>query len=415
MRFPALLAALFILGAIPPVAASTVNAWPQVGGDVRHSGANLSETTLSACSVRSLEVRWTVPIGRAPQGAPSFADGRLYVGSENGVLHVLDAKTGRTLWTKALGGRLATPVIDSGRVYALSGDDNAVGTLYALAANDGRELWRRSVNSNGHQSPTVGAGLVVVTSNRIYAFSAETGQPLWSYGDEFGVAYEAALVDGLVVAADDGKLVALTPGGAEVWWTEPASRVLGYRLRVSADRGVVYAGGFDGMLRAIAVRDGTTRWTAITYGEVFAPAVAAGLVYAQASTNFVFGIDQATGAVRWSYDTAEGAVPPGQSSNFPPAYTNGLLFVATGIVAPDRSSLDNFLLALDARTGSVLWRAGLGRERATQPTIAGGHVFIQTEARLLAYGLPAPKLSATRVVGAHWSFLPIAGLARPDC
>jgi outer membrane protein assembly factor BamB len=409
------LAALFILAIIPPVAAATGSGWPQVGGDVRHSGANLAETTLADCTVPSLEVRWTAPIGRAPQGAPSYADGRLYVGSATGVLSVHDAGSGRTLWSKALGGRLATPVVDGGRVYALSGDDTALGTLYALSASDGRELWRRSVNANGHQSPLVGAGLVVVTSNRIYGFSADTGQPLWSYGDEFGVAYEAALVDGLVVAADDGKLVALTPSGAEVWWTEPPSRVLGYRLRVSADRGVVYAGGFDGILRAVDVRDGTTRWSAVTYGEVFAPAVAAGMVYAQASTNYVFGIDQVSGAIRWSYDTASGMLPPGQSSNFPPSYANGLIFVSTGIVAADRSSLDNFLLALDAKTGALRWKAALGRERATQPTIAGGQVFIQTESRLIAYGLPAPKLPASRAFGAHWLFLPITGLARTGC
>jgi outer membrane protein assembly factor BamB len=256
---------------------------------------------------------------------------------------------------------------------------------------------------------------VVISSNRLYAFSMDTGQPLWSYGDEFGVAYEAALIDGLVVAADDGKLVALTPGGAEVWSAQPSSGILGYRLRVSADRGVVYTGGFDGMLRAIDVRDGSTRWTAITYGEVFAPAIAGGMVYAQASTNYAFGLDQASGAIRWSYDTAAGAVPPGQSSNFPPAYANGLVFVPTGIVAPDRASLENFLLALDAKTGALRWKAALGRERATQPTIAAGHIFIQTETRLLAYGLPAPQLPAARMVGSNWMFLPIAGLSRAGC
>lgn len=414
MRLPVALAAVLALAIVPPVAASTVSAWPQVGGDVRHSGANLLETAIDACSAPSLAVRWTAPIGRAPQGAPTFAGGRVFVGSATGVLHVLDPSDGRTIWTKSLGGRIATPVVEGGRIYVLTGDDATNGVLYALAASDGRELWRRAVNANGHQSPLVGAGVVVISSNRLYAFSAETGQPLWSYGDELGVAYEAALVNGLVVAADDGKLVALTLDGTEVWATQ-ASGPLGFRLRVSADEGVVYAGGFDGMLRAVNVRDGTIRWTTITYGEVFAPAVAAGLVYAQASTNYVFGIDQASGAIRWSYDTANGVTPPGQSSNFPPSYANGLLFVSTGIVASDRSSLDNFLLALDAKTGALRWKAPLGRERATQPTIAGGHIFIQTEGRLIAYGLPTPKLPATRLVGAHWTFVPVAGLARSGC
>ena len=97
-----------------------------------------------------------------------------------------------------------------------------------------------------------------------------------------------------------------------------------------------------------------------TYGEVFAPAIAAGLLFAQSSTNFVYGLNQADGGVLWKYDTTGGGVPPGQTSNFPPTYANGMVFVPTGIVGPDRTSLENYVLALDAKTGKVLWKERSG-------------------------------------------------------
>ncbi|MFN8534206.1 MAG: PQQ-binding-like beta-propeller repeat protein [Dehalococcoidia bacterium] len=415
MRLLALLAGVFALVIVSPVAAAGTAAWPQVGGDVRHSGANLLEREIGKCNAGTLGIRWSQPIGRAPQGAPSLAGGRVFVGSGDGFLHALDALTGKPIWSKPLGGRLATPVVDGTRVYALTGTDSSYGMLYALETGDGREVWRRSVNANGHQSPVVGNGQVVISSNRLYGFSVDTGQQIWTYGDDTGVAYEPAIVNGLVVAADDGKLVALAPSGQEVWWTTSNSGALGFRLRVSADGGTVYAGGFDGVIRAVNAGDGSAGWTALTFGEVFAPAIAAGMLFAQASTNFVYGIDQANGAIRWKVDTTNGAVPPGQSSNFPPTYANGMVFVPTGIVAPDRTSLENFIVALDAKTGAQLWKASLGRERATQPTVGGGLIFVQTEARLIAYGLTAPAPGPMRIVGPNWLFVPIAGNVRPAC
>ena len=149
----ALLAGLFAPARTPLAAAIR----PQVGGDVRHSGANLLERTVDKCNAENLSVRWSqadrpIAAGRADGGRwPRLRRKR------RRVLHVLDATTGKLIWSKPLGGRLATPVVEDGRLYVLTGTDGSFGNLYALAAGDGRELWRQ-VNANGHQSPVVGYG-----------------------------------------------------------------------------------------------------------------------------------------------------------------------------------------------------------------------------------------------------------------
>jgi outer membrane protein assembly factor BamB len=411
-----LVAVLFGLAIVPPVAAAGGATWPQVGGDVRHSGANLLEREIGKCNADSLELRWQQALPRAPQGAPTVVDGRVYTGTESGWLYALDAGTGKVIWSKPIGGRIATPVVEGDRIYVVAGTNSSAGSVSALAVSDGRDIWRSPVNANGHQSPVVGAGLVVISSNRLYAFDQASGRYLWQHGDEFGVAYEPAIVDDLVIAADDGSLVALRPDGSTAWEVQSGVGYSGYRLRVSADGGVVYAGGFEGLVRAFDTATGSQRWQARTYGEVFAPAIAGGLVFAQASTNFVYAIDQATGAFRWSHDTTDGGTPPRQTSNFPPTYANGMIFVSTGIVEASGASAENWLLGLDAKTGAKISKTSLGRERATQPTVAGGLVYVQTENRLLAFGLPPKSLVTNpRVVGRNWMFLPVTNLGRPPC
>ena len=207
----------------------------------------------------------------------------------------------------------------------------------------------------------------MISSNRLYAFSAETGQLLWRYGDEFGVAYEPALLNGLVIAADDGKLVALSPAGNEVCGPKRRMARLAIASRVSADGGVVYGGGFDGVIRAVDAGDGAFAGALSPMAKCSRrrsrPAFSR-----QSSTNFVYGLNQADGGVLWKYDTTGGGVPPGQTSNFPPTYANGMVFVPTGIVGPDRTSLENYVLALDAKTGKVLWKERSGAsEQPSRP------------------------------------------------
>ncbi len=125
--------------------------------------------------------------------------GAVYFGSSSDhKLYCLDAKTGQIRWTALTGGpiRLA-PTIANGRVYVGSDD----GSVYCFQASNGKLVWkrelapkpRRVLGSGKLISPWpvrtgvlidgsvayVGAGIFPAEGLFLYALDADTGEPLW--------------------------------------------------------------------------------------------------------------------------------------------------------------------------------------------------------------------------------------------
>jgi outer membrane protein assembly factor BamB len=117
------------------------------------------------------------------------ADGIVYVGSNDGNVYALDAKSGMTKWSVAAGGRISGSAAVVGGVVYMS--VQKIGLL-ALNTADGAELWRYGTNTFCGGSPVVVRGAVVFgTGNKraadtspsqtgpIVALNAADGQLLW--------------------------------------------------------------------------------------------------------------------------------------------------------------------------------------------------------------------------------------------
>jgi outer membrane protein assembly factor BamB len=108
-----------------------------------------------------------------------------------------------------------------------------------------------------------------------------------------------------------------------------------------------------GVRRSAAPTDLSLKWSFHTGGPIVSsPVVANGLVYIGSSDNFIYAIDARTGLLRWKFN-AHGDV------NSSPAASEGVVFAV---------SLDGNLYALDAATGSQKWSfATQGERRHTGP------------------------------------------------
>jgi outer membrane protein assembly factor BamB len=118
----------------------------------------------------------------------------------------LNAADGRVLWQRDLAVRPAIAAAD-GMVFA---SDLASGGLLAVDALTGKLLWKHTAREEYPSAPVVAGDAVYVGYlNSVQAFSARTGQPLWSYPTE-GLITRLAASSGTLYAAVD----AAGPGSA---------------------------------------------------------------------------------------------------------------------------------------------------------------------------------------------------------
>jgi glucose dehydrogenase len=109
------------------------------------------ESNVSAIDLESGDVLWETKL-ESPSHGPNglaVAEGRVY-GATNGGAFALDQKTGNELWLTQLNGPVdMAPGVNDGKVYVSTVPENtsaeyeagAVGTLWAMDAKTGKKMW----------------------------------------------------------------------------------------------------------------------------------------------------------------------------------------------------------------------------------------------------------------------------------
>lgn len=269
--------------------------------------------------------RWARHLGVAP-GAP-VADGELLVVVDrHNRVHALARDSGETRWTRETGpdlelrwGRegwdylLPAPAIHEGRIYAGSGD----GGLYVLEAADGRVVWTYRTDGRIRATPAVRDGVVYVGSGDGYfhAVDAASGDRRWRFRTE-GVALDGAdfgfdrtQVTGAASVTDeavyfgsrDARLYALErESGNELWRVEEPSAWVIATPAVTPDT-VYSARSSSANLRAVARDSGEERWLKTLDAPVFAsPVIVGDRLYAATGNGTVYAFDRASGREAWT-------------------------------------------------------------------------------------------------------------------
>ncbi len=158
------LAVLLTLATISPFGLNAAGSdWPQWRGADR---TDVSPETglLKTWPAAGPKRVWLFENAGSGYSGPAIANGKLFtLGTREGseVLLVLDANTGKELWTAKLGevldngwgnGPRGTPTVDGDRVYSLSGP----GNLVCVNVADGKILWQVSMSDLGGKKPNWG-------------------------------------------------------------------------------------------------------------------------------------------------------------------------------------------------------------------------------------------------------------------
>jgi len=242
--------------------------------------------------------RWVLPVGQAVGLGPAAVysspiispSGALYFSDEQGRLYSVNPASGAVNWHRALGsGTLSSPAVgDDGRIYIGSSD----GILRAFDA-DGSPVWAFQGQGQMSATPSIGDdGTIYIgtLSGALYAVNPN-GYLRWTYyappsiSSSVGIAQDGTLYFG----SYDGYLHAVRPNGTRKW-----THFVGYPVSASPTidaEGSVYFGTHSGYLRSLDP-GGSVRWSIYIGSKIHSSCAIGrtGTIYFGAYDNRVYAI-----------------------------------------------------------------------------------------------------------------------------
>ncbi|MCC6874667.1 MAG: PQQ-binding-like beta-propeller repeat protein [Sandaracinaceae bacterium] len=361
---------------------------------------------------RAVRVRWRVevapgfraalagtyvPVERAAAELDPAHD-RVYLGSSAGQLWALTG-AGARVYAYESGPIAARPTLDAMRdeLYVPTED----GVLHLLQASSGSLRWRCEVGGAVTQPAVLvgDAAYVVTDTDVVVAVDRSSGETLWRYRRDAPEGFYIAEHAGLALSADqrrlitgftDGVVVSLSPSDGSVQWErdttidlEPGADGTARFADVDATPvivgDVVYAASFAGGLHALELASGTVLWRDAEISGVtsLAPGPDGVLVIASADMGLAAIVPhESEREVLWRKRPPRGAV------GHPTLVGDLVLYGETQ---------GGFITASMA-TGEEIGRIEVGTGFTAPATVADGRGFILSNGGvLLAFALPGAR------------------------
>src|SRR3954468_15355371 len=396
-----------------PASRPAWNGWSPDLANTRFQPANVAR--LTPAQVPKLKLKWAFgfPAGVSANAQPTVVSDRVFVGSDNGYVYSIDAKTGCVYWSFETGSIIRNAITvgavrgnGDAKYAAFVGDGHA--NVFAINAQDGKLLWKTKVDDHFVARITAGTryydGKLIVPVSSSEEFSS--GNP----------GYSCCTSRGSVVALDANT-------GKQIWkaWVVPdepkpyKTMANGVVLYAPAGGAVWNSPTIDPVRRAVyfGTGDATTAPPAKT-------------------TDAIMAVDLDTGKYLWSFQATENDVfmggcngantseacpkpmgPDMDIGNSPILKTlpNGKRVLIAGTKSADIFALD------PDDNGKLLYRVhplglplnGNGRGRAS--IVWGG----AADDKLVYYGIGGAGLAAVQPATGEraWLFTPPAPAGAP--
>ena len=321
---------------------------------------------------------WSRKAGASIEFHPVLAEGVLYVGSDDGHVYALDAKTGAERWPAFDAGAEVqfASVVAGGLLVVATAD----GVLHAIETESGVERWR--------QENVADVGLAVDdtvyvsgTHDAAHGFDLATGQERWSWSAPAAVERLTVVDETAYITVAGGFLYAISlSDGSQAWPpVKTISDEAGFAL-VTPDTLVMSTiqtvGEPVGEISFIDRATGQVRWRYRTTSgrQITASAVRDGIVYAPTQGDGTYAFRIADGSQIWH------EVVPGDVGT-PASLAGDVLY--------EPSVEPNGIVALRASDGETLWTVPLEWTPGWL-VVSGGFIFYgDAGGQVNAYAEPA--------------------------
>lgn len=346
------------------------------------------------------EVLWTFHIGDIIESTAAVVDGTVYVGALDGLLYVIDAKTGKKRWTYQANDSIkASPAIHEGVIYF--GD--SAGVFHAVDSTTQEKRWQFTTDGEIISSANFSGNRVLFGSydGFLYCLNLQNGDLLWKFETE-------GYVHG-------------TPG---VWTRNKSARSPGDKAEGNTDNFVIVT-GCDSYLRVINIADGTQAQQVDMGAYIGAsPAILVDRIehsktrqvapqptshvhaYCGTYGNEVLGVNLTSGKILWRYEhpvrkfpffasaaITESVVIIGGRDKLVHAlspekgepqwtYTAKSRIESSPVIVGKRvffGTTRGVFIALDIATGELVWEFATGSPIVASPSVADGRIYIGTE------------------------------------
>jgi polyvinyl alcohol dehydrogenase (cytochrome) len=328
--------------AIPASLKGAWNGWSPSSDNSRFQPAEVAGLTLD--QVRRLKLKWAFGFegDTIVYSLPSVIGNNVFVGSNSGRVHALDARTGCTHWMFQAGDGVRTAIVLSGKTL-LFGDRS--GSFYSLGAESGRLFWKKKLDEHPAARLT---GAAVVNDGIAYVRIASTEET-------------SARRQQYACCSFRGSVVALrVSDGAQLWKTYMIAE--GARKAGTAASGAEEWGPSGAGVSSAPTLDSKRGLLYVTTGDNYSPP-------ATNSSDAVVALELKTGRIVWSRQTVPGDVFNGrcqQKDECPgPDYDFGSSIILERI--GDRDFLlagqkSGMVYALDPdNKGEIVWQVRVGK------------------------------------------------------
>jgi Ca-activated chloride channel family protein len=371
-------------------------ATPAVVDGMAFVGGGFGSHEFYAFDAASGKPAWALRLSDDGPTAAVVSEGRVIFNTESCTLFVVDAKTGKHVWSRWLGDPLMSqPAVHQGVVYmAYPASDGH--RLIALALKDGAKRFEVPIAGDIISAPVVEGDSVYLTTfdGTVYRHGLTDGALVWK--KQMQATSAPWIQDGEVHVAqrvDDGArrptegVRTMSKGGAaagNLKSAKPAPHLdaqvqdrSGYAAKQASDDTSV---GFGGGAPAIAkggmakanVGTGTVRGLWEYQGS--RPMKVSGKQMAATQGDVVRGIDAESGKVLWEKKLEGDLAKVGGQLASPPAFAAGKLVIGTAA---------GQVVGFEAESGKELFRYPVGEEIRFQPALVGGRIFVGTSAGTL--------------------------------
>jgi outer membrane protein assembly factor BamB len=225
-----------------------------------------TDTKIYGLDATTGAIVWTVQ-GKNMFQSKTATDGeRFFVGGWDNFFRCIDAKSGNEVWSLELGRKqrysnfsafapaITAPAVGNGKVFVSTND----GILHGLNIKDGSEAWHVDWKKMGYSSPIFQDGRVYAAlsdEGKVFCVNADTGEMKWTT-DTGSVIYDSSFCFGggnVFIGNVNGTLNALNAADGKIAWQYRMApgHLLG---SPAADAEKVYMGSMSGQVIAMPIK-----------------------------------------------------------------------------------------------------------------------------------------------------------------